>query len=187
MCIGRERLGWKDEFNPYATSSPISPRIHMYDNEGVTDVEVDGKEVSLQLWEKFTQEGWERLRPLMYPHTNVFVLCFSLACPNSYQSVYTKWYPELYGYNPNAPILLAGLKADLRYDVETIEKLRKKGEAPLTRLDGERLRKDIGAVGYVECSSLEGRGVHELFCEAARVATNSGRFSCTLKKSCCIA
>ena len=36
------------------------------------------------------QEDYERIRPLSYPHTNVFLVCFSIVGPTSYQNVLEK-------------------------------------------------------------------------------------------------
>lgn len=36
-----------------------------------------------------------RLRPLSYPQTDVFLLCFSVVSPASFENVRTKWYPEI--------------------------------------------------------------------------------------------
>jgi GTPase SAR1 family protein len=36
-----------------------------------------------------------RLRPLSYPQTDVFLLCFSIVSPPSYENIRTKWHPEI--------------------------------------------------------------------------------------------
>lgn len=36
------------------------------------------------------QEDYERIRPLSYPQTDVFLVCFSLVSPVSYQNVQQK-------------------------------------------------------------------------------------------------
>ncbi len=36
------------------------------------------------------QEDYERIRPLSYPQTDVFIVCFSLVSPTSYQNVEQK-------------------------------------------------------------------------------------------------
>lgn len=36
------------------------------------------------------QEDYDRLRPLSYPQTDVFLICFSLVSPPSFENVKTK-------------------------------------------------------------------------------------------------
>lgn len=69
---------------------------------------VDGQSVNLGLWDTAGQEDYDRLRPLSYPQTDVFVLCFSIVAPVSYDNVLTKWIPEIRHHCPDTPILLIG-------------------------------------------------------------------------------
>lgn len=69
---------------------------------------VDGVQVSLGLWDTAGQEDYDRLRPLSYPQTDVFLICFSVASPSSFENVTSKWYPEIKHHCPDAPIILVG-------------------------------------------------------------------------------
>jgi Ras-related C3 botulinum toxin substrate 1 len=68
----------------------------------------DGIPVTLSLWDTAGQEEYDRLRPLSYPQTDVFLLCFSVVAPSSFNNVTTKWYPEIKHHNDTAPIILVG-------------------------------------------------------------------------------
>lgn len=67
-----------------------------------------------------------------YPNTrsDVVVLCFSIANPNSLFHVKTMWYPEIKHFCPRAPVILVGCQLDLRYaDLEAVNRARR----PLAR------------------------------------------------------
>ena len=72
----------------------------------------DGVPVSLGLWDTAGQEDYDRLRPLSYPQTDVFLICFSVVSPSSFENVTSKWCPEIKHHCPDAPILLIGKLSD---------------------------------------------------------------------------
>nr|XP_029153247.1 rac-like GTP-binding protein ARAC5 [Arachis hypogaea] len=82
---------------------------------------------------------------------DVFLLAFSLISRASYENVAKKWIPELRHYAPGVPIILVGTKLDLRDDKQFF--LDHPGAAPITTVQGEELRKLIGAPVYIKCSS----------------------------------
>ncbi|GLD74619.1 ras-related C3 botulinum toxin substrate 2, partial [Lates japonicus] len=77
---------------------------------------------------------------------DVFLICFSLVSPASYENVRAKWYPEVRHHCPSTPIILVGTKLDLRDEKDTIEKLKEKKLAPITYPQGLALAKEIDAV-----------------------------------------
>ncbi|BFZ03669.1 hypothetical protein BsWGS_06708 [Bradybaena similaris] len=129
---------------------------------------VDGKPINLGLWDTAGQEDYDRLRPLSYPQTDVFLICFSLISTTSFENVRAKWFPEVGHHCPSTPIILVGTKLDLREDKETIEKLREKKLSPITYPQGLAMAKEIGAVKYLECSALTQKGLKNVFDEAIR-------------------
>ncbi|KAL2131755.1 hypothetical protein VTI74DRAFT_4630 [Chaetomium olivicolor] len=153
-----------------------------------------GKTVELALWDTAGQEEYDRLRPLSYPETDLIFVCFAIDCPNSLENVMDKWYPEVLHFCPYTPLILVGLKSDLRYKKTCIDMLKTQGLTPVTTEQGLAVAKKMGAQ-YMECSSKEMTGVEEIFERAiltvvandrktleAEAAANGGRTSALGKR-----
>ena len=111
------------------------------------------------------QEDYDRLRPLSYPQTDVFLVCFSVTSPASFENVKEKWFPEVHHHCPGVPCLIVGTQVDLRDDSQVIEKLARQKQRPVTSEQGERLARELGAVKFVECSALTQKGLKNVFDE----------------------
>uniref|UniRef100_A0A3B1JTE0 Ras homolog family member G n=1 Tax=Astyanax mexicanus TaxID=7994 RepID=A0A3B1JTE0_ASTMX len=68
----------------------------VFDNYS-SEITVDSKSFTLNLWDTAGREDYDQLRSLSYPQTDVFIICFSIASPASYENVKCKWYPESMG------------------------------------------------------------------------------------------
>lgn len=112
------------------------------------------------------QEDYDRLRPLSYPQTDVFLVCFSVTSPASFENVKEKWFPEVHHHCPGVPCLIVGTQVDLRDDAAVCEKLAKQKQRPVQHDAGEKLARELGAVKYVECSALTQKGLKNVFDEA---------------------
>lgn len=113
------------------------------------------------------QEDYDRLRPLSYPQTDVFLVCFSVTSPASFENVKEKWFPEVHHHCPGVPCLIVGTQVDLRDDQSVNEKLNRQKQRPVTVEAGERLARELGAVKYVECSALTQKGLKNVFDEVS--------------------
>lgn len=139
----------------------------VFDNYS-SQVSVDNRTVSLNLWDTAGQEEYDRLRTLSYPQTNVFIICFSISSPPSYENVKHKWHPEVTHHCPSVPILLVGTKSDLRNDADVLKKLKEQNQAPISQQQGHALARQIQAVKYMECSALSQDGIKDVFADAVR-------------------
>ena len=139
---------------------------------------VDGKLIQVGLFDTAGQEDYDRLRPLSYPGTNVFIICFSLVHQDSFENVKRKWYPEVHHHDPEAHIILVGTKLDLRGNKESIMDFE--GRSSITYPQGLAMAYDIGAVKYLECSALTLKGLKAVFVEAIRAVL----YSAPAKKRC---
>ena len=145
---------------------------------------VDGKAVNLGLWDTAGQEDYDRLRPLSYPQTDVFLICFSVVSASSFDNVSTKWVPEVRHHCPSTPIILVGTKIDLRGDEDTIAKLSQKHKSPITEEEGKAKAAEVGAVKYLECSAATQQGLVEVFHEAVRAVLSPKNTKKGKKKQC---
>ena len=126
------------------------------------DALVDGHNVRLCLWDTAGQEEYDRLRPLSYKNTDVFLVCFAIDRPDSFANVEHKWMPELRRFEKRAKIILVGLKSDLRSSKQ------KSGSVIVTTEEALKLAKKSGAKRYLECSAKTQQGLHDVFDEAIR-------------------
>jgi len=137
------------------------------------NIVVDGKAINLGLWDTAGQEDYDRLRPLSYPQTDVFLLCFSVVNPSSFDNVTVKWYREIAHHCPNVPIILVGTKIDLREEKDVLDQLKSKGQSVVTTEMGISKAQEISARKYLECSAKTQKGLKIVFEEAVR-ALNGG-------------
>ena len=85
----------------------------VFDNYSA-NVMYNGKPISLGLWDTAGQEDYDRLRPLSYPQTDIFLLCYDVSRKASLENIVSKWIPEISHHCPHTPFLVIGLKSDLR-------------------------------------------------------------------------
>jgi len=141
----------------------------VFDNYSA-NVMVDGRPVNLGLWDTAGQEDYDRLRPLSYPQTDVFLVAFSIISPHSFENVKSKWWPEVQHHAPGVPIILVGTKQDLRNDQSMVSQLAAKGLHVIATDEANLRAKEISAVKYMECSALTQEGLKNVFDEAIRAA-----------------
>jgi len=149
----------------------------------VADIEVDGKQVELALWDTAGQEDYDRLRPLSYPDTDVILMCFSIDSPDSLENIPEKWTPEVKHFCPNVPIILVGNKKDLRNDDNTKYELQKMKQEPVKVEQGKEMSEKINAFEYLECSAKSKEGVRIVFETATRAALQVKKKK---KRPCCL-
>ncbi|AMD21556.1 HFL300Wp [Eremothecium sinecaudum] len=141
----------------------------------VTDCRVDGIKVQLALWDTAGQEEYERLRPMSYSKADIILIGFAIDDPESLENAREKWTVEALRYCPNAPIILVGLKNDLRKDDNTKHTVDPNQAMEVLRA--------IGAKKYMECSALTGEGVDDVFELATRTSLLVNK---PPGKSCCV-
>uniref|UniRef100_A0A6B2LJN8 Uncharacterized protein n=1 Tax=Arcella intermedia TaxID=1963864 RepID=A0A6B2LJN8_9EUKA len=171
VVVGDKGVGKTSMLISYTTNTfPTDDVPPLYDNFLAT-VPIDGKEVKIELCDTEGKEC-ERLRPGVYPEASVLLIAFSLVDLVSFDHVETKWSPEVSHYCANIPVVLVGLKEDLRKDSGVVQKLAAKGECPVSCEQGVQMAQKIGAVKYLECSSMTPLGLKDVFDEVIRAVLN---------------
>ncbi|KAM9134604.1 rho-related BTB domain-containing protein 1 isoform 1-T1 [Pangshura tecta] len=140
---------------------------------------VDEVSISLRLWDTFGDHHKDRR--FAYGRSDVVVLCFSIANPNSLNHVKTMWYQEIKHFCPRTPVILVGCQLDLRYaDLEAVNRARRPLARPIKRGDilpperGREVAKELG-IPYYETSVFDQFGIKDVFDNAIRAALISRR------------
>ena len=145
---------------------------------------IGGEPYTLGLFDTAGQEDYDRLRPLSYPQTDVFLVLYSVVSPYSYENVTEKWVPEISHHCPRTLFILVGTQIYLRDDEVIIERLSKNKQQILTHEMEEKLAKELRAVKYVECSALTQKVLKNVFDEAILAALKPSKQP--KKRKCCI-
>lgn len=82
---------------------------------------------------------YDRLRPLSYAQTSVFLLIYSITDPKSLEQIQDKWVPEMKHHCPKVPFILVANKQDVRADDGSV----------ISTAEGQQMAKKIGAACYV--------------------------------------
>uniref|UniRef100_I2CQQ4 Ras-related C3 botulinum toxin substrate 1 n=1 Tax=Nannochloropsis gaditana (strain CCMP526) TaxID=1093141 RepID=I2CQQ4_NANGC len=180
VVVGDGAVGKTCLLISYTTNSFPGEYIPTVFDNYSANVMVDGKPINLGLWDTAGQEDYDRLRPLSYPQTDVFLLCYAVSSPSSFENIKNKWYPEIKHHAPGVPFILVGTKTDLRKDPEFARK-----QKLITSEQGQMLASELGAYKHCECSALTQEGLKPVFDEAIRCVLEFQNKP-TKKKSKCV-
>jgi len=159
MVIGERAVGKTCMLISYTTNSFPGEYVPTVFDNYLANTVVEGHKVCLGLWDTAGSGEYDTLRPVSYPGTHCFVLCFSLTARDTYESIATKWAPEVREFSPDVPLVLVGTKLDVRLPGEP---------SCVTTSEGRKMADQIGASKYVECSSLTQEGLAEVFEQSIR-------------------
>lgn len=162
LVLGDGGVGKSCLLISYTTNAFPSEYIPTVFDNYCANVMVDGKPYCLALWDTAGQEDYDRLRPLSYPGTDIFLLCYSIESRCSFENVEAKWILEIEHHCPNVPILLVACKSDLRSS--------SRREEMVSTEEGQELAKRL-RVSFCETSSLTQTGLKECFDTAIKRAS----------------
>ncbi|KAK3780856.1 hypothetical protein RRG08_055093, partial [Elysia crispata] len=161
VLVGSGLVGKTSVISSYVDK--FSTDVPLKLDECLRRVQVDDLYYEQYIIDTHGQEDADSTRPEFYTGTDVFLLCFSVVNPVSFQDVQDKWYPEIRQHCPDTPIILVGNKIDMRGDKRTLAQLTLKGLLPVTPEEGTSLD------GYHECSAKTWENIYALFERATRV------------------
>lgn len=166
----------------------VPTRIKLIDSAGQVDL-ADNARVDLSrpfplsaLFMFLSQEEFGHLRSLCYAHVDVFILCFSLVNPVSFQNIASKWIPQIRSGNRTSPIILVGTQSDLCQNVDILIRLAQHGTKPVVHSRARRLARRIRAGDYLECSALTQHNLKDVFDSAVFAAIKHKHVGKSCKK-----
>ncbi|XP_021964661.1 ras-like GTP-binding protein RhoL isoform X2 [Folsomia candida] len=123
-------------------------------------------------------EEWEKLRSQDYENTDCFLCCYSIENRTSFTNVESKWIPELRRYCPTTPVIVLGMKKDLRSPSNSL----------ISEDEGRALVGRVRAQGFIECTSRSLSSLEAVFIMTvstvldikSRKSSNRKSFSCKI-------
>ncbi|KAM6912408.1 rho-related GTP-binding protein RhoU-like [Xenentodon cancila] len=126
-------------------------------------VHVNGIPTRIKLIDTAGQDKFGHLRSLCYAHVDVFILCFSLVNPASFDNITSKWIPQIRAANQTSPIILVGSQSDLCHNAGILIHLDQLNTRPVSFSQARRLAHRVGAHNYFECSALTQHNLKDVF------------------------
>ncbi|XP_066295877.1 rho-related protein racA-like [Branchiostoma lanceolatum] len=166
VIVGDGGVGKSCLLITYNTETFPSEYVPTVFDSYTTDVMVEGKPYNIAFWDTAGQEDYDRLRPLSYPQTDIFLMCFDVSNRSSFENISEKWFPEVRHFCPDIPIILVGTKTDLRTETTASRCVSwQEGQQVATRLN----------MPYHETSSLKNVGLKDLMNHAVKLGGQSCR------------
>jgi Ras-related C3 botulinum toxin substrate 1 len=154
VILGDDKVGKSSILQSYTTDSFYKEYIPtMFDNYS-SNLCIEKICYKIDLWDTSGKDDYKMIRHISYPQTDIIILCYSIISPTSFENIYTKWYPEIYQYAHNIPIILVGTKLDLKL------------KNYITYEQGLLMKNNIGAIGFYECSALTQKNLSKIFKDA---------------------
>ena len=122
--------------------------------------EIDGKKISLQIWDFAGEEKFRFLLPGIINGANGTIFMFDITRYVTFENL-SNWLSVFKTANENhnqtVPALLVGSKTDLE------------GIRTVPSKEAKSFAQDNNLIGYIECSSKNGENVEELFRKITKI------------------
>lgn len=115
---------------------------------------VGGDKYVVSVFDSAGEHEYTELRSFSYKDSEVLLLCFSVSDRDSFESIKEFWAPEVRDFlGKRVPVIVVATQTDTRSGLG----------GDVSREEGERMAKEIGAERYIECSSADSPSVHSVF------------------------
>jgi len=122
--------------------------------------EIDGKKISLQVWDFAGEEKFRFLLPGIINGANGTIFMFDITRYVTFENL-SNWLSVFktanQNHNQTVPALLVGSKTDLE------------GIRTVSSKEAKSFAQDNNLIGYIECSSKNGENVEELFRKITKI------------------
>lgn len=146
------------------------PKLRDIDQPFAFNVTLYGRPYAINFYDTSSPENYTLLRP------SFIVLCFDISRRSTLDSMMGHWRDMVNGhfnYDEELPVMVLGLKRDLRREWTDIEKQDGgKGESVMPQ-EGLVIAQQLRADRYAECSALTGELCRQVLEDIARTAART--------------
>jgi len=150
-----------------AVMAGLLPELRDFDQPFVFDIKMYNRPYRFEFYDTASPQNYTLLRP------DVLVLCFDVSRRETLYSLKTSWKSTVEGhfnYKEDIPIVVLGLKRDLRKEWTAKEKQAQRlGESVMPQ-EGLRVAQEMRCDRYAECSAITGELCQEVLEDVARTA-----------------
>ncbi|KAK3380708.1 cell division control protein 42, partial [Lasiosphaeria ovina] len=125
-------------------------------------------EFTMGIFDTAGAEDYDRLRPLSYPQTDVFIICARIPSLDMFENMGTKWIPEIQHHCPDTPFLIVGIVDQDLTTLNTSLENEEDDPAPRTIAEFSSLGSQLAeqhekAWKYMDCNLLSQEDTNKVF------------------------
>lgn len=148
------------------------PTLRDADQPFAFDITLYGRPYRLHFYDTASPENYTLLRP------SFVILCYDICSRASLESLYSTWLPIVnkhFNYDENLPVMVLGLKRDLRkqWTLKEVGEDKKGKGASIMPHEGVQAAQKMLCDHYAECSAVTGELCREVLEDIARTCAKT--------------